>query len=469
MSGRHRKPTSSSINVAKIAFTGAVIGGGSIALAGHAGAATDAEWDTVANCESSGNWAINTGNGYHGGLQFSPSTWAGHGGGEFAPAAYLATKEEQIAVAERVLASQGKGAWPTCGRGLSGPTPRNVLPEPAPLDNPLVNPQLPPPPPAPLPPAPLPPAPVDALAAPLPPAPLPPPPAPLPPAPVDAVPLAAPAPMPPAPAPLPPAPAPVDAVALGAPAPLPPAPIDPAAPLPPAPVDAVPLAAPAPLPPAPAPLPPAPAPAPVDAVALSAPAPQAPVDPAVPLPGAPVDALPLDAPLPPAPAVNAANWDTAESAPNQPQLWSLEAPLPMEPAPVIPAPVPAPAPVPGAPVAPPASDPAAQPVSADQAVPAEGVPHLVSPENLPPGTTLNPTALPNEGPNVSYLRQIWNAVQQQQITGRDALLAITTQRSLAGEAPGPQVPMAPPAPGAPLPPPAPGAPVLTPVPPAPLP
>ncbi|KUM08959.1 hypothetical protein AVZ31_09440 [Mycolicibacterium neoaurum] len=207
----------------------------------------------------------------------------------------------------------------------------------------------------------------------------------------------------------------------------------------------------------------------MDAVALSAPAPQAPVDPAVPLPGAPIDALPLDAPLPPAPAVNAANWDTAESAPHQPQLWSLEAPLPMEPAPVIPAPAPAPAPVPGAPVAPPASDPAAQPVSADQAVPAEGVPHLVSPENLPPGTTLNPTALPNEGPNVSYLRQIWNAVQQQQITGRDALLAITTQRSLAGEAPGPQVPMAPPAPGAPLPPPAPGAPVLTPVPPAPLP
>ena len=81
MSGRHRKPTSSSVNVAKIAFTGAVIGSGSLALAGHAGAATDGEWDRVAKCESGNNWAINTGNGYQGGLQFSPSTWASHGGG----------------------------------------------------------------------------------------------------------------------------------------------------------------------------------------------------------------------------------------------------------------------------------------------------------------------------------------------------------------------------------------------------
>ena len=115
MSGRHRKPTTSAVNVAKIAFTGAVIGGGSLALAGQAGAATDGEWDQVARCESGGNWAINTGNGYQGGLQFSPGTWSGHGGGEYAPAANMATKDEQIAVAERVLATQGKGAWPVCG------------------------------------------------------------------------------------------------------------------------------------------------------------------------------------------------------------------------------------------------------------------------------------------------------------------------------------------------------------------
>ncbi|MGH3676604.1 MAG: transglycosylase family protein, partial [Mycobacterium sp.] len=182
MRGRHRKPTSSSVNVAKVAFTGAVIGSGSLTLAGQAGAATDGEWDQVASCESGGNWAINTGNGYQGGLQFSPSTWSGHGGGEYAPSAHLATKEEQIAVAERVLGSQGNGAWPSCGGVLSGATPRNVVNEPEALDAPELNGQLPP-------------APVEALAAP---APLPPPPPPLPapppPAPVEA--LAAPAPLP---------------------------------------------------------------------------------------------------------------------------------------------------------------------------------------------------------------------------------------------------------------------------------
>lgn len=71
-------------------------------------------WDSIAQCESGGNWAINTGNGYHGGLQFSPSTWNAHGGQEYAPYAYMATREQQIAVAERVKASQGWGAWPAC-------------------------------------------------------------------------------------------------------------------------------------------------------------------------------------------------------------------------------------------------------------------------------------------------------------------------------------------------------------------
>ncbi len=127
MSGRHRKPTTSSVGVAKLAFTGAVIGGGGIALAGHAAAAPDSEWDRVAACESGGNWGINTGNGYHGGLQFSQGTWAAHGGGEYATSANQASRDQQIAVAERVLASQGRGAWPVCGRGLSGATPRNIL------------------------------------------------------------------------------------------------------------------------------------------------------------------------------------------------------------------------------------------------------------------------------------------------------------------------------------------------------
>ncbi|MCV7099357.1 transglycosylase family protein, partial [Mycobacterium palustre] len=143
MSGRHRKPSNSSISVAKIAVTGAILGGGSIALAGQAAAATDGEWDQVARCESGGNWAINTGNGYHGGVQFSASTWAAHGGGQYAPSAELATREQQIAVAERVLATQGRGAWPVCGGPLSGPTPREVpAPAPAGLNAPLDAPGL---------------------------------------------------------------------------------------------------------------------------------------------------------------------------------------------------------------------------------------------------------------------------------------------------------------------------------------
>jgi Transglycosylase-like domain/LysM domain len=71
-------------------------------------------WATIAACESGGNWAINTGNGYYGGLQFSQSTWEGYGGLAYAPRADLASPGEQIAVAERTLAGQGWGAWPAC-------------------------------------------------------------------------------------------------------------------------------------------------------------------------------------------------------------------------------------------------------------------------------------------------------------------------------------------------------------------
>jgi hypothetical protein len=76
------------------------------------------DWDAVARCESGGDWSINTGNGFHGGLQFTPSTWLASGGADFAPRADLATRDQQIAVAEKVLAEQGPGAWPTCGRNL---------------------------------------------------------------------------------------------------------------------------------------------------------------------------------------------------------------------------------------------------------------------------------------------------------------------------------------------------------------
>ncbi len=71
-------------------------------------------WDSIAQCESTGNWAINTGNGFFGGLQFTPSTWLGFGGGEYAPSAHLATREQQIAIAQKVQAAQGWGAWPAC-------------------------------------------------------------------------------------------------------------------------------------------------------------------------------------------------------------------------------------------------------------------------------------------------------------------------------------------------------------------
>jgi LysM repeat protein len=72
-------------------------------------------WSAIAACESGGNWSANTGNGFYGGLQFTEQTWLGYGGGQYAPSANLATEAQQIAVAERVLAGQGIGAWPVCG------------------------------------------------------------------------------------------------------------------------------------------------------------------------------------------------------------------------------------------------------------------------------------------------------------------------------------------------------------------
>jgi nucleoid-associated protein YgaU len=73
-------------------------------------------WDKVAKCESGGNWKINTGNGYYGGLQFSSSTWRGYGGKKYASNAHKATKAEQIAIARRTLAGQGPRAWACAGR-----------------------------------------------------------------------------------------------------------------------------------------------------------------------------------------------------------------------------------------------------------------------------------------------------------------------------------------------------------------
>lgn len=136
MSGRHRKPSSTGKTVAKVAVTGAMMGTAGIALAGNASAAPDSDWDRLAKCEAGGNWGTNTGNGFQGGLQFTQSTWRAHGGGQYAPNAHQASREQQIAVAEKVLASQGWGAWPSCSSklGLSShstqrtePTTTNVV------------------------------------------------------------------------------------------------------------------------------------------------------------------------------------------------------------------------------------------------------------------------------------------------------------------------------------------------------
>ena len=84
----------------------------SIGLAAGTANADSVNWDAVAACESGGNWAINTGNGYYGGLQFTMGTWRSNGG---SGSPHQASREEQIRVAENVLRSQGIGAWPTCG------------------------------------------------------------------------------------------------------------------------------------------------------------------------------------------------------------------------------------------------------------------------------------------------------------------------------------------------------------------
>ncbi|MFC8898000.1 transglycosylase family protein [Streptomyces cinereoruber] len=114
--GRHRRHQPSRVNRASLTLTA---GGAGMALplmgAGTAQAASLNVWEKVAACESSSNWHINTGNGYFGGLQFTQSTWEEYGGTHYAPRADLASRDQQILIAERVLKGQGPGAWPSCG------------------------------------------------------------------------------------------------------------------------------------------------------------------------------------------------------------------------------------------------------------------------------------------------------------------------------------------------------------------
>ncbi|MFE1174418.1 transglycosylase family protein [Streptomyces sp. NPDC058773] len=90
--------------------------------AAAAGAATGPvpDWERIAACESNGRWHINTGNGYHGGLQIDPATWRAYGGRRYAPRADLATRDEQIAIGQRIARDRGLSAWPNCARTTDG-------------------------------------------------------------------------------------------------------------------------------------------------------------------------------------------------------------------------------------------------------------------------------------------------------------------------------------------------------------
>ncbi|MGW7318406.1 transglycosylase family protein [Streptomyces sp. NPDC054854] len=103
-----------------------------VLTAGPVHAASVSTWDKVAECESGGDWAINTGRGHYGGLQFSAPTWRAYGGEVYAAYAHQATKTEQILIAEKVLAGQGEGAWPNCGPAAGlGADDADPFPEPA--------------------------------------------------------------------------------------------------------------------------------------------------------------------------------------------------------------------------------------------------------------------------------------------------------------------------------------------------
>jgi hypothetical protein len=365
MSGRHRKPTTSTVGVAKLAFTGAVIGGGGIALAGHAAAAPDSEWDRVASCESGGNWGINTGNGYHGGLQFSQGTWAAHGGGEYATSANQATRDQQIAVAERVLATQGRGAWPVCGRGLSGATPRNVVAD-------AHAPDAPPP---------------DA-----------PPPAEL--AAFQPPPAADPAPAPaPESQPAPPEPAAVE---------VPPPPAEPEPPAP-EPVQAQPVVAESPAPEAAGPEAPAPeAPVQAQAVVAEAPAPDAPAPDAPPPPANPA---PEPEPAPPAEPMHfeSVAVEAPDDGPqevhqaNTASSWTV---LPQDPAPALPI------------------DPAAAGSAIhDLQVPPQLAP-MLDPAKIPSVDTNRLPTAPPQNLNPSYVNDLLKAIQSQSVRGNPALQSL---------------------------------------------
>lgn len=113
------------LKIAGATITAGALAAGGLVVASNAGA-SGTVWDRVAHCESTGNWSINTGNSFYGGLQFTYDTWKGFGGQKYAYTADRATKAQQIEIAQEVLKVQGPGAWPVCSR-KAGLTVENGL------------------------------------------------------------------------------------------------------------------------------------------------------------------------------------------------------------------------------------------------------------------------------------------------------------------------------------------------------
>ena len=136
---KHRTTTTTrtrSFRVSSVAAAAGLATMAGIATSGAASAADGATWDRVAACESGGDWSINTGNGFYGGLQFVQSTWEGFGGLDYAPRADMASRAQQIAIAENVLAVQGPGAWPVCSVRAGLTAGGSSAPAPAPAEQP---------------------------------------------------------------------------------------------------------------------------------------------------------------------------------------------------------------------------------------------------------------------------------------------------------------------------------------------
>ncbi|MDT7782604.1 MAG: resuscitation-promoting factor RpfA [Pseudonocardiales bacterium] len=129
--GKQGKQSSAARTIAKVAVAG-IIAGAPLALGVGTASAQGMDWDALAQCEASGNWGANTGNGFYGGLQFTQGTWNANGGSG-SPA--NASREEQIRVAENVLRTQGSNAWPSCSKrigayvGKTAPAPKQAQPQ----------------------------------------------------------------------------------------------------------------------------------------------------------------------------------------------------------------------------------------------------------------------------------------------------------------------------------------------------